>query len=186
MPSRHWRRCWSRHVLEGQLESRTKDTRTAAAGLDTVVEIPAGTADSPAALLLLLCYWRALYIWKSRKIGLTDSFPIPVEAQRRDRFPAKLSKSRSLYFRVIHLTFNPLVIALRSPRRADLPACILIRRNIRLNENWHSPSAEIENLNAQKPRKVKSKHSQCRSYVILNCQVFSVGIINPFFFLNLS
>lgn len=38
----------------------------------------------------------------------------------------KLSKSRFLYFQVIHLTFNPLVISLRSPRWIDLPMCILM------------------------------------------------------------
>jgi len=60
----HWR--WSRRVLEDWPESRAKDTRLAAADLDTAirigidiaVDIPAGTAALPAR-----------YIWKTKKFG---------------------------------------------------------------------------------------------------------------------
>lgn len=63
---RHWRRCWSRHVLEDRLVSRAKDIRIAAVDLDTAVhtafdtavDIPAGVAGSP----LLADNWRARYI----------------------------------------------------------------------------------------------------------------------------
>lgn len=138
MLAQRGRRCWSQRALGDWPESLAKDTRVAAADLDSAAgiafdnaaAIPFGTAGPP---VLAGHNWWARYIWneKPREIGSVGLTPFPLKARPISRqvttdllrsfsFLLSLSLSHVLFTsRAIHLTFILLVILAQSSRVQD-------------------------------------------------------------------